>query len=432
VNILAITSNNLFPHSRDDSHGIFFANFLRGLLPHVEKIVVVAPQARIPRALQRLHPSLPARVPFHCNYLGIEVYRPLFLSFAAKRCLWVQGRLATAAILPLCRRLHRRHAFDLVLGQGFFGISHAVVSVADDLGCPCVNRAIGDDVNTVPDLSAENAALLRHDVRRSGLVLTVSAALREVLLRRVPGARHVHVLYRGTDLAFTEAPRPDRGGLRRCLGLSPDRTYMMTAGEINGQKGSEEFYQAFRELALRRRDLSAVWVGEGPHRRPLRERAQRDGLGDRLVLPGQTTRAEVLRYMQAGDVMAFASHREGLANVLLEALAAGLPVVATRVGGAPEIIVDAVSGRLVPPRDAPALAAAVEWVLQDPARARRLAERGRDFVRTYFDVRANARVAAGIFADLLAGKDPTLPPPVSANMAVGRLPVETLAGGSVQ
>jgi teichuronic acid biosynthesis glycosyltransferase TuaC len=426
MRILAITSNNLFPHSRSDHHGIFFANFLRRLLPLAERIVVVAPQGWAPGIVRRLWPGLPGRLPFHRDYFGIDVYRPAFLSAMAKRHLRLQGRLATASVLPLCRSLHSRHGFDMVLGQGFYGLSRAAVCVANDLGCKLVSWALGDDANTDPDLSYENRIAFRRDVRHSDLVLTTSAALREVVRRRVPQARHVHVFYRGADLAFARQPAPNRNELRQSLGLKPDRTYMMSAGFVLEQKGISEFYQAFRELARRRDDLSALWVGDGPDRPRLREWSNQDGLAGRLLLPGCATRADVLRYMQAADVMAFASHREGLANVLLESMAACLPVVATCVGGAAEIIAHGVSGWLVPPRDAGALAARVDHSLNDPAGSREMAMLAREFVLRHFDVEANVSVARDIFAGVIEGKDCSAPIQACAGVCPGQLPIERL------
>jgi glycosyltransferase involved in cell wall biosynthesis len=127
--------------------------------------------------------------------------------------------------------------------------------------------------------------------------------------------------------------------------------------------------------------------------------------------------------MHAADVMAFPTYTEGLPNVVLEALAGGLPVVTTPVGGIPEVIADGRTGRLVPVRDARALAAAVGELLHDGPLARELARRGREFILRHFDGRANALLALDIFRQVAAGHPSDTPMPVCANVPPGVLPM---------
>jgi glycosyltransferase involved in cell wall biosynthesis len=423
VNILAVTANQLFPHTPTGGEGIFFANFLRNLQPHAGRIVVVAPRGYLPEFLLRLPRFARHRAPARQSYFGIEVWRPAFPSLAATKRLWLQARLAAGVVRPLCRRLHERSQFDLVLGHGLDASAQTAICVARDLGLSCVNWAIGGDVNVSPGRSAENAALLRHVVRYSNLVLTFSDALRRAILLRCPRARHVHTFYWGTDLGAVVPPGEDRAAGRRALGLEAGATYMLCAGHAAATKGTGEFYEAFRMLAGEMPSLRALWVGDGPEAKTMRDRARGDGLAGRLLVTGYVSRAEVLRYMHAADVMAFATHAEGLPNVVLEALASGLPVVTTPVGGIPEVVADGRTGRLVPVKDARALAAAVGELLRDGPLARELARRGREFVLRHLDGRVNARIALDIFRQAAAGGPSDTPMPVCAHVPPGVLPM---------
>jgi teichuronic acid biosynthesis glycosyltransferase TuaC len=426
MNILAITANQLFPHSPEGSQGIFFANFLRNLRPLVGRIVVVAPRGYLPGFLLRRPRFARFGGPARHSYFGIEVWRPAFPSLAATGRLWLQARLAAGAVLPLCRRLHERFRFDLVVGHSLDSMAHLANCAARDLGLASVNWAIGGDVNVSPDRSAENAALLRHAVRYSNLVLTFSDALRRAILVRCPGARNVHTFYWGTDLSEVVPPSEDRSPVRRALGLEADATYMLAAGHATATKGTGEFYEAFRAMAGGLPGLRAIWVGDGPDAQALRDRAAADGIAGRFRLTGRVPRAEVLRYMHAADVMAFPTYTEGLPNVVVEALASGLPVVTTPVGGIPEIIADGRTGRLVPVRDARSLAAAVGELLRNKALARDLARRGREFVLRHFDGRTNAPIAREVFRQVAAGGACDGPMPVCANVPPGLLPMSTV------
>jgi glycosyltransferase involved in cell wall biosynthesis len=233
----------------------------------------------------------------------------------------------------------------------------------------------------------------------------------------------VHTFYWGTDLSAVVEPGVDRSATRQALGLDAGARYMLCAGLAAAAKGTGEFYEAFRVLSGRIPDLRAVWVGDGPEAQGLRDRARGDGLAGRFLVTGQVPRAEVLQYMHAADVMALATYAEGLPNVVLEAMASGLPVVTTPVGGIPEVIADGRTGLLVPVGDAPALAAAVGRLLADPAQARQMGQRGRAFVHRYFDGRANARVILDIFRRLVAGSPMGAGLPVCANVPPGVLPM---------
>jgi len=201
---------------------------------------------------------------------------------------------------------------------------------------------------------------------------------------------------------------------------------MISAGAAYEHKGTGEFCEAFLRLAAVWPDLSAIWVGEGNRLEWMRRRAEERGLGARMILPGAVPREEAVRYMQAADVLAFASHGEGLPNVVVEAMACRLPVVASAVGGIPEVVLDRVTGRLVPARDSEALAAAVRQVLEDAEAAARMAVRAEAFVRRFFDVRANAAAAMEIFRRVAAGTHLVGPLPLCAGLAPGQVPADTL------
>jgi glycosyltransferase involved in cell wall biosynthesis len=427
VNLLAITNVTLFPNEGQPTAGIFFANLLLRLRRHLERIVVVTPRAYVPLPLRHLDAfSWQRRVrPRQC-WQGIEVYRPTYLSTRPHRHLWFQSRMFLRSAWELCRALHRRFRFDIVLGNGLGVAAHTAQRLADEIGTPSVSWAIGSDVHTAMRLTAENTRLVRHNVRYSDLVLTVCDALRRMIRQTCPHAGNVHVFYRGIGLEGLRT-LPDRLAVRKRLGLDPGRTYLLAAGSVVRNKGAREFYEAFRQLAARWGRLCAVWVGDGSEAQTIRRRAGEDHLADRLTITGWRCRREVLDYMVAADLLALPSYAEGLPNVVVEALAARLPVVATDVGGVREVLVDGITGLVVPPRDAPALAGAIGRVLQQPQWAEEMAARGRRFVLEYFDVDRNAAVLFSIFQRLVSGASCEGPIPACAGAAAGCLPMDLAA-----
>lgn len=424
MNILVVSATSIFPHHKDSIRGIWFGNFFRHLGSLVNKIVVVVPAAYVPAPLLRLPAFAEQRAEPHHWYHGIEVFRPQYLSFRATRNVWCQARASVLGALPLCESLNRRHRFDVVVGLGFGPPSHTAQYVAKAIGKKCANWAIGSDVHTCPDLSAENLRLFSHNVRYSDLVLAASEDLRRMIVRRCPWARHTHVLYWGTDLAGITGTVPDQRGLRAELGLEKDRTYMLSVGHVAKTKGTGEFYEAFRRLAGARPELAAVWVGDGSELANLRNRAREDGLADRFILPGRVPRPRALQFMQAADIMVFPTYKEGLPNVVMEAMASALPVVTTPAGGIPEIIVDGHTGLLVPIRDVQALVEGVQRILGNPHQARKMAHRGRKLILDHFDVVKNVKVGLEIFEHLASGGSRTEPLRACAGVRPGCLPIE--------
>jgi glycosyltransferase involved in cell wall biosynthesis len=426
VNILVIVGAYLFPSEGRPNAGIFFANLLKRWPALGARVVVVSPTAYIPAPLMGWrrfahHRGIGGNQRWH----GMEVFRPRYVSISIARHNWLQARSRRQSVMPLCLRLHRRIRFDLVLGFCLGPSAYAARCAAEELHLPCATWAIGSDVHTEPNLSAENADLFRHNVRHCDLMLAVSEAIRRQIVKRFPRARHVHTFYRGIDLDAVRAPA-DRPALRAELQLPANRLCMLSAGSVQKAKGVYEFYEAFKALAPRRPELSAVWVGAGAETPRLRDQAGRDGLSDRFTVTGLLPRRRVLQYMHAADVLAFPSHAEGLPNVVMEAMAARLPAVATDVGGTRELIVPEVTGMLVPPRDVPALADAVAFMLDHPRESRRMARRGRQLILEHFDVDRNAPVALSLFERVASGEAMDVPVPACAGTEAGCLPADRL------
>jgi colanic acid/amylovoran biosynthesis glycosyltransferase len=181
-------------------------------------------------------------------------------------------------------------------------------------------------------------------------------------------------------------------------------------GTLHEVKGQTHLVEAAGELVRRGVDLRLRFVGDGPDRAELERLAAALGLGERVEFLGQRTRAEVVALLGDADVLVAPSvptaegKREGLPVVLIEAMAAGVPVVASHLSGIPELVEDGVTGLTVTPGDSTALADAIGRLAADPALRSRLAEAGRARVAADFDLDTNARRLIGLFAASQAGR----------------------------
>lgn len=218
-------------------------------------------------------------------------------------------------------------------------------------------------------------AIERGLSRRTARLIAVSPQVRDDLLARGIGSEaRFSVMPLGLDLArFLDRTPP--GGLRRELDVPDGVPLVGIVARLVPIKAHEVFLQAARLLVARRGECRFVIVGDGERRQSLEQQVDELGLRHRTVFLGW--RGDLDRILPDLDVVALTSRNEGLPVALIEAMAAGRPVVATRVGGVPDLVTDGTTGLLVPMDDAPAVAAAIDRVLTDPSLGASLGRAGR-------------------------------------------------------
>ncbi|MBM3317011.1 MAG: glycosyltransferase [Candidatus Eisenbacteria bacterium] len=210
----------------------------------------------------------------------------------------------------------------------------------------------------------------RRLLRRFESLLCVSAATRELLARRGVERDRIQVLPNGVESAGETTPADPVGE----FGLPRGARVLVAAGRLSAEKGHRGLVEAMRLLAGADPPICLVILGEGREAPALARQIASGGLEGRVVLAG--FRPDIRPYLAAADLVVNPSLTEGMPNVVLEAMAAGAPVLATDVGGVGELIDPGRTGWLAPPGDAGALAEAIAAALADPARARALARAG--------------------------------------------------------
>lgn len=310
--------------------------------------------------------------------------------FHSARTLALQTRFARAIA---------RRRIDVVHAYNFYGNVFAVPP-ARLAGAPVVIASIRD---CGPYLTSMQLRVQRLICRAATCVVVNAGAVRDWLVRDGYDAHRIVVVPNGVDLEPFDVP-VDAAAVRTGLGFEADAPLITVVSRVTRLKGLEQFIGAASVLAESRPRARFLVAGEaapGDHAylESLQHLAARLGLGDRIVFAG--LRRDVPALLRASTVAVMPSLNEALSNSLLEAMAAGTPVVATRVGGTPEAVVHGETGVLVPPDDVPALAVALGRLLDDPATATAFGAAARRRVDQRFSLATMVAATGQLYVDLL-------------------------------
>jgi len=241
--------------------------------------------------------------------------------------------------------------------------------------------------------------------RMTDLIVANSEAVkRDVLRQEKLEPSRVRVIYNGVDSSLYEFP-PDPA-LRASLGIPEQTRIVGVVANLIHYKGHRFFLQACSDVKRKIPEARFLLIGDGPLRGALQSLARDLGLEEEVLFLG--IRQDIPQLLSLMDVAVLPSLEEGFPNAVLEAMAAGKPVVATEVGGVPELVVPGKTGLLVSPGDPQGLASAITALLQDAARAQELGRAGRDRVRAEFGLDRMVRETEELYEELLAGKSPAM------------------------
>jgi teichuronic acid biosynthesis glycosyltransferase TuaC len=343
-----------FPSSGEPWQGRSAYQTVRVLSQQAE-VEVFYPHASYPAWLTprtRLYSSLDKS--FTPPDVHVEYFNFLALPLVSRP---INGFMAARPLLEPVRAFKPDVIFSIFL----YPDAYAALRIGEQLSVPVVAMGIGSDIHSIRD--PISAMYTRKVLRGADFLVTVSEDLRQKALAMGASPERSRSVLNGCDLSAFRAM--DRAEARRTLKLDPDAATVVYIGRMDVRKGLRELVEASAKVHARRPNLQVYLVGEGADRPQVRSAIEAQGAGAYIHDLPACPPDEVAVWMAAADLVTLPSYMEGCPNVVLEALACGRPVVATTVGGIPEIMSNQ-CGRLVPPRDAAALAEALNAVLDHP------------------------------------------------------------------
>jgi glycosyltransferase involved in cell wall biosynthesis len=303
-------------------------------------------------------------------------------------------------VIPLLRKIVEHSAPDIVLTHQVK--SHLLMRLSR-LGERYPWVAFHHGYTTTDQKMRAYNQLNRWSLPRADKVITVCEAFARELTAAGVSRERIHVQHNSIRPEEPASAQETEALIAR-LGIAPGTSILLTVGRLSREKAHLDLLAAFKQLREINREIavSLLIVGDGPERKSLQAAVRSMGLSGFVLFTGEVR--NVQPYYGAADVFVLPSHSEGSPYVLLEAMAAKLPVVATSVGGVPEMVDNEVSALLVPPGDPSAMAAALARILTGPELADKLTENASALAATRYSPESHAESLLKIYQELVSHK----------------------------
>lgn len=354
-----VVFTTVFPHPGQPNAGLFVRERMFRV-GQVLPLTVVAPVPWFPLQglIRRWRPHFRPDAPPVENQDGFEVLHPRFFSVPGV-FKSLDGFFLALSCFPAMLRIKRSFGFDLIDAHFAYPDGYAATLLGKWLGVPVTITLRGTEIRLSRSLLHRH--LIRKALTRAVRVFAVADSLKRHAVSLGTDTGKVRVVGNGVDMdKFLHLPQ---SSARRCLGLPPEVPVLVSVGGLVERKGFHRVIDCLPELRRAFPDLRYLIVGgtsaEGDWEQRLRRQAEALGLGESVTFLGAQPPEALSTILSSADVFVLATRMEGWANVFLEAMACGLPVVTTRVGGNEEVVCRPELGTLVPFGDGPALGRAI-------------------------------------------------------------------------
>jgi teichuronic acid biosynthesis glycosyltransferase TuaC len=334
-----VTFTTLFPNVVQNHHGIFTETTLKHQLATTEiQANVVAPVPWFPSKSPRFgRYGAYASIPLLEHRIGVNVHHPRYFLPPKVGMNIAPFSLAKAA-LPVMKKIAATDGFDVIDAHYFYPDGVAATLLGIYFKKPVIVSALGTDINLIPQYPFARS-MIKWAGERSSAMITVCDALKREMIAMGMNGKKIHALRNGVDLKLFYPV--DKSSARTALGIT--NFTILSVGHLDPRKGHDRTISALRYLP----GIDLIIVGGGVDKTELEKLALSEGVHDRVRFVAPIPQAELRSYYSACDAMVLASSREGWANVLLESIACGTPVVASNVWGTPEVIQSPEAGVLI-------------------------------------------------------------------------------------
>jgi len=387
--------------------GIFIHHHVRHLMALGCEPIVVSPTPYAPSIFATNERRRGYKVTPRDDILdGVQVMYPRYLRPPGRRC-HAPSTLAmcVGGVDQTVRALVKQFRPALIHAHTATPAGYAGLRLGRKYGLPVVVNLRGSDINVYPFQDRWTFRLTAKVLANADRVLAVSEKLATVAESIATPRQSIETVHTGCDLEEFAFDATARTAIRQRLRIPVGSVVLAFVGNLRKEKGVDELMVAFRTLVKSGMDeLQIVFVGTGVRQKELMVAAENSGVGDKAHFVGRVPHKEIPTWLSASDIVVLPSWREGLPNVIVEAMACERPVVATRVGGIPEVVEDGISGVLVDRSDVCALTEAIGGLITDATKRRAMGHAGRRIVAQRFSWQENAEKTIKIYEEVLSAR----------------------------
>jgi glycosyltransferase involved in cell wall biosynthesis len=402
----ALVLSEMFPNPDNATAGIFVLEQMRALRRRGVEFRVISPTPWIPsglRSLARLRKYV--AIPSHSTVDGFSVDYPRIPMFPRGVFLYLAGFVYYLWCRALLREMLKETSIDLIHAHAIMPVGFAAVLLGREFKIPVICTVHGSDINVQPWRNRGNLWATKWALARVDRLCAVSQSLADKV-RGLAGGLQVDLVRNGADPeVFRATPKSEA---RARLGMPPADKVLLFVGNLIPIKNIPVLLEAMAQLPCK--DITLCLVGEGELRESLERMAGDLGIRNRCIFAGRRPHEEIPAWLSAADCLVISSQMEGFPTIIPEAMLCRVPIIATAVGGIPEVVVDGATGLLIRPGDALALAGAITALLNHSGLATALAERAENFVHKNLTWESNARKVVSLYEETLNRSNPVSVP----------------------
>lgn len=359
MKILVLTT--LYPNSQQPRHGIFIENRVlnfKAMYPNADiRVMAAIPWFPLSSGMFGEYGKY-AKIPASDVRHNLTIYHPRY-PVIPKIGMSLAPMLMAMALLPKLKKLQRDgFDFDVIDAHYFFPDGIAATWLAKKLDKPITITARGSDIHLIPQYTIPRR-MIKWALRNCTQAIAVCKALADEMLHLEPLCKSVEVARNGVDL-IKFSPEQDRDKLREKLDITGFT--LLSVGNLIELKGHHLIIEALTQLP----NIHLCIAGHGPLENSLKKQVKELNLDNRVTFLGLLNQQQLRDYYAASDALVLASSREGWANVLLESMACGTPVIATAIWGTPEVVASKEAGLLIPERNVEQITLTIQQLVNNP------------------------------------------------------------------
>ncbi|MFA5293123.1 MAG: glycosyltransferase, partial [Phycisphaerae bacterium] len=365
-------------------------------------IEVIVPMVKCPKFLSNFQRWRIYNHQWRCEFKGIKAISAPYFRLPGK---WFRHWAFIAVFMAVRKqviKLHQKKPFDIIYARFLFPEGYAAVRLSETLKIPVVGVGAGDEINIYPNDSIVFKKDMIWILRKLNGIISSGAKVASNIIEL--SGRKPLMIYGVVDLNEF-SPVIDKFPIRKLLGIE-DKLTVLYVGTFKVAKGVHEMVEAFIRISRKMPNVQFIICGYGREEEKMRVAIKKAEAGEVIKIMGIVDSQEVHKWMQASDIFILPSYSEGMPNSVMEAMACGLPIVATKVGGLPEAIGDCKGATLIEPKNIEELTNAIIKIADDTKLRKKMCIESRKRAEEKFGLQRNSEKILEFFSGIIqSGRD---------------------------